>query len=251
MFSLKGKVAVITGSRRGIGYGIAEVFAEAGASVVISDIDLNDSVKAAEQISKKYKVKTLGLKCDVSDKDDVSQMFADIIKKFRKIDILVNNAGIFFGKPFLDYTEADWDKIININLKGAFLCSRAAAALMSKNKKGKIINIASIAGLVGYFGGSSYCASKGAIIAFTKELALELAPFNVNVNAIAPGAIETPMTSFIKDDKKALQQTLMGIPMKRLGVPKDIGYAALYLASDEAGYTTGHTLVVDGGWIAQ
>lgn len=251
MFHLKNKTAIITGARRGIGAGIAEVFAEAGANVVICDIDLRDSQKTAARIAKKYKVKTLGLRCDVSCQTEVEEMIRQVIKHFKQIDILVNNAGIFAPKAFLDCTEEEWSKTININLKGIFLCSQAAARVMKKRKKGKIISIASIAGFVGYPGASSYCASKGAIVNLTKELALELAPYNINVNAIAPGAIETPMTDFIKKDKTVLTQTLAIIPLKRIGKPKDIGYAALYLASDEANYTTGHTMVVDGGWLSQ
>lgn len=251
MFSLKNKVAIITGARRGIGKGIAEVFAQAGADVIISDIDLKDCEKTANEITKKYKVKTLAVKCDVSNINEVDEMIDSTIKKFRKIDILVNNAGIFLTKPFLDYTEEDWNKIVNIDLKSVYLCSQAVAKVMVKEKYGKIVNISSIAGIVGYLGAVAYCASKGGIITLTKGLALELAPYKINVNAIAPGAIDTPMTAFLKRDKKSLQQTLAGIPLKRMGKPADIGNAALYLASDEGSYVTGHTLVVDGGWVSQ
>ncbi|MBD3330224.1 glucose 1-dehydrogenase [Candidatus Peregrinibacteria bacterium] len=251
MFNLKNKTAIITGSRRGIGKGIAEVFAEAGANIVISDIDLEDTKKTADEIADKYKVKTLALKCDVSNSSDVTNLLKKTIKEFKKVDIVVNNAGIFEPMEFTKYSEKDWDKTININLKGVFLCSQEALKYMKKQKYGKIINIASIAGLVGYLGAASYCASKGAIINLTRELALEFANSNININAIAPGAIETPMTDFIKDDKKVMEQTLAGIPLKRIGKPKDIGYAACYLASDESSYVTGHTLVVDGGWISQ
>lgn len=251
MFSLKKKTAIITGSRRGIGKGIAEVFAEAGANVVICDLDVKDCEKTAAQIAKKYKVKTLALECDVSSKYEVDNLVKNVIAHFKKIDILVNNAGIFVPKPFLDCSEEEWMRTIEVNLKSIFLCSQAVARHMKKKKSGKIISIASIAGFVGYLGASSYCASKGAIVNLTRELALELASYNINVNAIAPGAIETPMTAFIKKDKKVLKQTLAIIPLGKIGKPKDIGYAACYLASDESNYTTGHTLVVDGGWLSQ
>lgn len=251
MFDFKNKVVLITGSRRGIGRGIAECFAEAGAIVVISDIDLKDCENTAREIEKKYKVKTFAVECDVSNKKEVDNMVNKTITKFKQIDVLVNNAGIFFSKPFLDQEESDWDKMMNIDLKGIYLCSQAVGKYMAKRKKGKIINIASIAGLVGYSGASSYCAAKGAIINLTKELAIELAPYNININAVAPGAIETPMTDFIKKDRNLLKQTLTGIPLKRMGEPKDIGYAVLYLSSNEASYITGQTLVVDGGWISQ
>jgi NAD(P)-dependent dehydrogenase (short-subunit alcohol dehydrogenase family) len=244
MFSLKNKVAIVTGARRGIGKGVAEVLAKAGAKVVISDIDQKDSERTAAQIANRYKVKTLAMKCDVSKMAEFSNLFKETIKKFKKVDILVNNAGILITKPFKDYTEEDWDKTLAVNLKSVFLGSKLAAKHM---KKGKIVNIASIAGFAGYYAACGYCASKAGIINLTRELALELSP-KININSIAPGAIETPMTSFMKKDKKLLQQTLAGIPWKRMGKPKDIGYAALFLCSDEADYVTGHTMVVDGGW---
>lgn len=247
MFSLKNKVAIITGSRRGIGYGIAEVFAQAGANVVISDIDLKESEQAAQKISKKYKVKSMAVKCDVSKAEEIKAMFGAVKSKFKKIDILVNNAGIFFGKPLKDYTEEDWDRTMDINLKSVFLCSKEAAEHM---KKGKIVNITSIAGFGAYPNAPGYCASKAGMVNLTRQMAVDLAPLKINVNAVAPGAIDTPMTSFMKKDKKLLEQTLAGIPWKRMGQPKDIGYASLFLASDEADYVTGHTLVVDGGWIS-
>ncbi len=251
MFNLKNKVAVITGSRRGIGRGIAEVFAKAGADVVISDVDQKESEQTARQIAAKYKVKALAIRCDVSKKSDVDSLLRQTVKKFKKVDILVNNAGIFFQKSLLDYKEEDWDKMVDINLKSIYLCSQAAARYMIPMKKGKIINIASIAGIIGYPGAAAYCASKGGIINLTKELALELAAYKINVNAIAPGAIDTPMTAFLKNNKKILQQTLANIPLKRMGKPEEIGYAALFLASEEAGYVTGQTVVVDGGWTIQ
>ncbi len=250
MFDLKNKVAVITGSRRGIGKAIAEKLAQAGAKVVISDINQKDCEKTAKKTAKKYKVKTFGFKCDVSDEEEIKKLIKETVKKFNKLDILVNNAGIFFQKPVEKYKEEDWNKLIDINLKGVFLCSKTALKELKKTK-GKIINLASIAGLIGYPQASSYCAAKGGIIAMTKEMAVEFAEHKINVNAIAPGAIETPMTSFIKENKKQYKQTLAAIPLNRMGKPKEIGNAALYLASDEADYVTGHTLVVDGGWTSQ
>lgn len=251
MFDLNDKVAVITGSRRGIGRGIAEKLAEAKAKIVISDIDLEESEKTAKEIAEKFKVETIAVKCDVSKKEEVDDLIKKTVEKFGKIDILVNNAGIFFQKPFLQYTEKDWDKIMDINIKGVYLCSQAAAKEMAKNKYGKIVSIASIAGLIGYPGAAAYCASKAGIINLTREMAMELAPYKINVNAVAPGVIETPMTKFIIENKKLLEQTLAGIPWKRQGQPSDIANAVHYLASDEADYVTGHTLVVDGGWTIQ
>lgn len=251
MFNLKNKTAIITGGNQGIGKGIAEVLAKAGANIVICSRSEKDCKNAADKLAKKYKVKALGLKCDVSDKDDVKGLIDSTVKKFRKVDILVNNAGIFFTKPFLEYTEDDWDKMISVDLKGVYLCSHAAAKVMARQKSGKIVNISSIAGIIGYHSAAAYCAAKGGVITLTKELALELAQYNINVNAIAPGAIDTPMTSFLKKDKKLLKKTLAGIPLKRMGKPSDIGNAALYLASEESSYVTGNVLVVDGGWTSQ
>jgi NAD(P)-dependent dehydrogenase (short-subunit alcohol dehydrogenase family) len=251
MFSLKKKVAVVTGSRRGIGRGIAEKLAEAGADVVISDIELKDCEAVCREIEGKFKVRTLAIKCDVSKKSDADSLIQKTIKKFGKIDILVNNAGIFFQKPFLEYTEKDWDRIIDINLKSIYLCSQAAAKEMTKRNYGKIINISSIAGVIGYPGAAAYCASKAGIINLTRAIALELAANKINVNCVAPGLIETPMTSFITENKDMLEKTLAGIPWKRQGQPSDIANAVLYLVSDEADYVTGQTLIVDGGWTIQ
>jgi len=251
MFDLNGKVAVITGSRRGIGRGIAERLAYAGAKVIISDIDLEESEKTANEIAKKLNIETYTIKCDVSKKEEVDNLIKKTVEKFGKIDILINNAGIFFQKPFLEYTEEDWDKIIAINLKSVYLCSQAAAKEMVKRNYGKIVNISSIAGVIGYPGAAAYCASNAGIINLTREIALELAPNKINVNGVAPGLIETPMTKFIIENKTAFEQTLTAIPWKRQGQPSDIANAVHYLASDEADYVTGQTLVVDGGWTIQ
>jgi NAD(P)-dependent dehydrogenase (short-subunit alcohol dehydrogenase family) len=251
LFDLKNKVAIVTGSRRGIGKGIAERLAYAGANVVISDIDQKECEAVAREIADTHHVKTLAVKCDVSNKAEADNLIRKTVEKFGKIDILVNNAGIFFQKPFLEYTEEDWDKIMDINLKSIYLCSQAAAKEMVKRKRGKIVNITSIAGIIGYPGAAAYCASKAGMINLTRALALELAPYKINVNAVAPGLIETPMTKFIIENKQAFEATLAAIPWKRQGQPSDIANAVHYLASDEADYVTGHTLVVDGGWTIQ
>jgi len=251
MFDLKEKVAIVTGSRRGIGKGIAEKLAEAKANVVISDIDQKDCEATAKEIKEKFGVKTLAIKCDVSNKKEVDDLIQKTVKKFGKIDILVNNAGIFFQKPFLKYTEEDWNKIIDINLKSVYLCSQAAAKEMVKKNYGKIVNISSIAGIIGYPEAAAYCASKAGIINLTREIALELASNKINVNCVAPGLIETPMTKFVMENKELFEQTLAAIPWKRQGQPSDIANAVHYLASDEADYVTGQTLVVDGGWTIQ
>jgi len=249
---LKGKIAIITGARRGIGRAIAEAMAKAGARVVISDINQEDSDKVAQEIKEKYGQDTLAIKTDVTKKEEVENLIKKTVEKFGKIDILVNNAGIAPFKPFLDLTEEDWDKVLDINLKGYFLCTQAAAKEMVKNKYGKIINIASVAmgqmG-IGFPNLAHYCASKGAIAALTEELTLELTPQGINVNAVAPGVIETSMTKDLLADETARKNLLARIPKGRTGQPQDIANAVVFLASDDADYICGAVLVIDGGWL--
>lgn len=252
MFSLKNKTAIITGARRGIGKGIALKMAEAGVNVVVSDINQEECQKVVEE-AEKLGIKGLAVKCDVTQKEEVEKMIKAAKDKFGRLDILVNNAGIAIFKPFLEMTEEDWDKTLDINLKGYFLCAQAAAREMVKNKWGRIINIASVASGqvgIGFPNLAHYCASKGGIIAMTEELALELSPKGINVNAIGPGVIQTEMTKGILEDEKTKQGLLARIPKGRVGQPQDIGYAAVFLASDEADYITGATLFIDGGWLA-
>lgn len=245
---LKNKVAIITGSRKGIGKAIALALAKAGANVVVSDINLDDCNKVVEEI-KAIGKKGLAVKADVSNPEDVSQMINLTTEKFGKVNILVNNAGIYMQKSLTDVTEQDFDRILDINLKGVFLCSKAVVPEMIKQGKGKIINITSIAGQVGFANSSAYCASKGAIINLTRELALELAQYKINVNAIGPGVIETDMTKDLLEDKAIKETLLANIPLNRIGKPEDIANAALFLASDNSDYITGITLFVDGGWL--
>jgi len=242
--NLKNKVAIVTGAGRGIGRGIALKLSAAGAYVVTADLSLVDCVSAAAEIKDKGG-RALALTCDVSEAGAVAKMIADTMEEFGQIDILVNNAGIFPFKPFLEMTEADWDKVIDVNLKGTFLCSQAAAKKM--NTGGKIVNISSIAAYVGFSGLTHYCASKGGIVAMTRTLALELAEKKINVNSVAPGAIETPgaSTGMTPELKK---QTEAMIPWGRMGLPEDIAKAVTFLVSDQADYITGQTLIVDGGY---
>ncbi|HRR45614.1 MAG TPA: SDR family NAD(P)-dependent oxidoreductase [Candidatus Paceibacterota bacterium] len=253
MFNLSNKVAIVTGARQGMGKAHAFTLAEAGAKVVISDLSLADCQKVAEEIEKKYSVKTLAIKCDVSQKEEVENLVKETINQFKKIDILVNNAGICQNKPFLELTEEDWEKTININLKGEFLMAQEVAKEMIKQKSGSIINIASIAmgqEGIGFLNLVHYCASKGGVIGMTEAMALELAPYNIRVNAVAPGIIETPMINFLKTDSQSLENSLSRIPLRRLGKPEEVSNLVLFLASDESSYITGSTLVIDGGYLA-
>jgi len=248
---LKGKSAIVTGARRGIGRGIALALAKAGANVAVSDIDKNECEKVVAEIER-LGVKGIAIKADVSSSADVNAMIRQTAKKFGGVDIMVNNAGIYFSKPLIETTENDWDRLIGINLKGVFLCTKSAVAEMIKQGRGgKVISISSIAGEVGFANSSAYCASKAGIINLTRELAIELAKHKINVNSVAPGVIETPMTAGMLNDKKTKAGLLASIPRGRVGMPEDIANAVVFLASDEADYITGATLAVDGGWISQ
>ena len=253
MFNLDNKSAIITGARRGIGRGIAMALAEAGADVLVSDIDLADCEKTCREIAEKTGRRAVPFKCDVAKKDEVEAMVAKAVAEFERLDILVNNAGIAPFKPFLELTEEDWDRVLDINLKGQFLCAQAAAREMAKNKWGRIINIASIASGqvgVGFASIAHYCASKGGVVAMTEALALELAHLGIRVNAIGPGVIETKMTESILANEEIRQGMLARTIVGRFGKPADVAAAVVYLASDEADFVTGATLFVDGGWLA-
>lgn len=252
MFDLKNKVAIVTGARRGMGKSHALILAKAGAKVVVSDISQEECQGVLEEI-KKAGGEALAVKCDVTNKKEIEEMVKKTVEKFGKVDILVNNAGICEFKPFLEMTEQEWDKTLSINLKGYFLCAQACVKEMVKQKSGAIVNIASV--VMGGFGMgmaglAHYSASKGGIAALTKTLALEFAPFNIRVNAVAPGGIDTPMAAATKSDPKTLEGFNMTIPMHRMGKAEEVSSAVLFLASDEASYITGITLPVDGGWLA-
>ncbi len=240
--TLENKVAIVTGAGQGIGRGIAEALAKEKCSVVVADLNIKNCKAVAAELEK-YNVKSLAIKCDVSKKVEVQNLFKQTISKFGKVDILVNNAGIFPFVAFEKMTEGDWDKVINVNLKSIFFtCSQAAKVLPAG---GRIVNISSIAAFVGFAGLTHYCASKGAITGMIRALALEMAPKQITVNAVAPGAIETPGAAQPDEMKK---QTVSTIPLARMGNPEDIANAVVFLASEKASYITGQTIIVDGGW---
>lgn len=250
---LKGKVAIITGAAKGMGKAHALKLSSAGAKVVLADLSPEELQLVVDEIKKK-RGDAIAVKCDISKKAEVDNLIATAVKTFKKIDILVNNAGIFPFEPFMQMPEANFEKVINVNLKGYFLCSQAVAKEIAKNQpnakgqRGSIVNISSIAAIVGFPGLTHYCASKGGINAMSKAMALELAPMGIRVNNINPGAIDTPGASNIKMTDEQRKAMLAPIPMKRQGNSEEIANAVLFLASDESSYMTGSTMVVDGGW---
>lgn len=252
MNDLKNKVVMVTGSRRGMGRAHALAFARAGAKVVVCDVSLDECVQVVKE-AEKNGGEAVAFKCDVTNKAEVENVVKAAVDKWGRLDILVNNAGIAQFFPFLEMQEEDWDRTINVNLKGYFLCAQAAAKEMAKQKSGAIVNIASVAmGQVGvgFPNIVHYCASKGGIVAMTEALAIELAPYNIRVNAIAPGVIETPMIDPIKQDPKSMEGVLARVPMARVGKPEEVSNLVLFLSSNAASYITGSTVVIDGGWLA-
>lgn len=251
--NLSSKTAVVTGGAMGIGLGIASRLAEAGASVIIADINPEAASNAANDL-KENGWKVLAVTADVSDADQVNSMIEKAVSEFGSIDILVNNAGIFPSIPVMDISEEDFERIININLKGVYLCSKIAAKeMIKKGDGGKIINITSVDALhPSMVGLAAYDASKHGVWGFTKNLALELAPHKIWVNAIAPGAIVTPGTGaggkeVDQNLKEGIEKFLKKIPMHRMGDPDEIGKVALFLSSDLSSYMTGSQIVADGG----
>ena len=247
---LQNKIAIITGAGSGIGRGIALAFVKEGAKVVVADWSEEGGKEAVEQV-RKINGEAVFVKTDVSKTVDIDKMVKTCLDKFGRVDILVNNAGIYRVYNLHEMSEEDWDKTINVNLKSVFLGSKRVIPEMLKQGQGKIINTASIAGLVGFAQSGAYCASKGGIIALTKEMALDYAPKKINVNCICPGVIKTAMTKDMITDPATKQFFESSTPYPRLGEPADIAMAAVYLASNESDFVNGHVLVVDGGWIAK
>jgi len=242
---LKNRTAVITGSTRGIGRAIAEIFALEGAKIVVSGSNIESSQKTADEIRVKYGVETLAVAINVSKLEDCETLVKASLDKFCKIDILVNNAGITRDNLVLKIKETEWDEVVAVNLKGVFNCIKAVVKFMFKQRQGRIINITSVAGQMGNVGQINYSAAKGGVIAITKTCAKEFASRNILVNAIAPGFIRTAMTDKLAEEQK--RNIASVIPLARFGETSDIAKAALFLAGDDSSYITGHVLAVNGG----
>lgn len=240
---LESKVALITGGARGIGAEIAKKFVENKAQVLVCDVDKDAGLKTVQEIGEGAQF----FEMDIGSEEDVNNTVEKIGNQFKKIDILVNNAGITHDRLLLRMTKEDWDRVIKVNLTGTFLVTKAVMKNMIKQRYGKIINIASVVGLIGNAGQANYAASKAGIIGFTKSCAKEVASRNITVNAVAPGFIETPMTDALPDEVK--QQYLKSIPMKKFGKPEDVAHIALFFASDQSSYITGQVICLDGGMV--
>jgi 3-oxoacyl-[acyl-carrier protein] reductase len=244
---LKGKTAVVTGGSRGIGKSIALELASKGANVVVNYTKNIESAEAVVREIKAMGVSGMAIKADVSNNAEVENLVNEVLNTFGSIDILVNNAGITRDNLIIRMTEKDFDDVINTNLKGAFICTKAVSKVMIKQKAGKIINISSVVGIIGNAGQSNYAAAKAGLIGFTKSMAKELAKRGINVNAVAPGFIETDMTS--KLPEKVKEEFINNIPLTRIGKPQDIAKTVLFLASEYSDYITGQVINIDGGMV--
>ena len=244
-----GKVAVVTGAGRGMGRAVALAFGQEGARVVVAEVNPEQGVEVAEEIQAGGGI-ALAVTADVSRVREVTRLFAKAVDAFGTVDILINNAGIGVAKPILEYTEADWDRQMGVNVKGVFFCSQTAARLMIPRRGGKIVNFASTSAFVSSSRPEvAYDTSKGAVRQMTISMAAELAPHGINVNAVAPGTVATEMARSSLSTEEGLAWQLARIPIGRVGKPEDIASVVLFLCSPEASYITGHTLVADGGWL--
>lgn len=249
-FKLDKRKAIVTGGASGLGEGMAVALAEAGADVVIADINLKGAQRVADKI-KKICRNSLAVEVDVTGVQSVKQMTEKALAEFGRIDILVTSAGIGEG-PILpeNLDEEEWEKIIDVNLKGIFLCNREVGKVMIKQRKGKIINIASMSGTIvnkGQAGLAAYCPSKAGVISLTRVLAVRWAGHNINVNSISPGYMRTPQSQAMLDDPERYKFVIDLVPMKRIGIPQDLAGAVVFLSSDASDFITGHDLIVDGG----
>jgi len=242
--TLENKVALVTGAGQGIGKATALMLAGEGADIIVNDVTAKAAEATAREIEKLGR-KTLVHAANVAVRQQVEEMFALIETEFGRIDILVNNAGITRDGFLLNLTEEEWDLVLDVNLKGVFICTQLAARMMSEQNAGRIVNLSSATAQMGNIGQVNYAASKGGVISVTKTLAKELAQYNINVNAVAPGFIETPMTDAVPD--KVKKQFVNSIPLKRMGKPQDVAKVVKFLVSDDSAYITGQTIACNGG----
>jgi NAD(P)-dependent dehydrogenase (short-subunit alcohol dehydrogenase family) len=251
MFKLDGRVALVTGGNRGLGFVMAQALAEAGADVVITSRDQQKAEQSARTLAETTGRRALGLPVDVTSPPQVEQMMQTIVNTFGRLDILVNNAGINIRKPASEFDDASWHLIQETNLTAPFLCARAAARYMKEQGYGRIINLASMLGMVGLAERSAYCASKGGVIQLTKVLALEWAKYNIIVNALCPGPFATELNTVVMNDPEANKLFIDHIPLGRWGKPEELKGVIIFLASDAASFMTGSALTFDGGWTAE
>lgn len=244
---LEGKTALITGGSRGIGRAIAVLFAKEGAKVAINYAGNQQAAQGTIDLIRACGGEAIAIQCDVSDGAAVDAMVKQVKEDFGRIDIMVNNAGIARDGLLMRMKEADWDSVMDTNLKGVFHCTKAVSKIMMKQKGGSIVNISSVVGLTGNAGQSNYAAAKAGIIGFTKSIAKELASRGIRVNAVAPGFIGTEMTDILPEEVK--KSMIAGIPLGRMAQPEEVAAGVLFLASDNAGYITGQTLHIDGGMV--
>jgi 3-oxoacyl-[acyl-carrier protein] reductase len=247
MLALTDKVAVVTGAAQGIGQAIAETLARLGANVVVADLQVEKAEAVAKKIAADTGQRAIAVQVDVSDSASAKALMDQARAEFGRVDILVNNAGITRDGLMMRMKEADWDLVININLKGAFNCSKAIIRSMMKQRYGRIVNITSVSGITGQAGQTNYSSSKAGLIGFTKALAKEVGSRNITVNGVAPGFIETVLTADLPQEIKDMGIKLT--PLGRFGQPQDIANAVAFLASDEASFITGEVLTVDGGMV--
>lgn len=246
---LTGKIALVTGGTRGLGRAIAEKLAEQKVNVVVTGVNEERAKQTASEIKSAYKVEALGLGHDVSSEESTKQVVKSVVERFERIDILINNAGVTSDGIVMTMKKENWDKVLGVNLTGAFNCTKFVAKHMLKQKSGNIVNIASVVGITGNVGQANYSASKAGLIGFTKTVAMELAERGIRVNAVAPGYIATDMTAVLSE--KVTEEMLSKIPMKAYGEPQSVANAVLFLASDMSEYITGQVVNVDGGMVMQ
>ncbi len=254
MTRFSGRTAIVTGSASGIGRGIAQKLGAEGAKVVVADLspEPNTGGTPTHQKIQEEGGDAIFLETDVTDEESIQDTVYKAAEKYGKIDILVNNAGVHHSASVTDETEAGWSQVIGVNLNGAFMCSKHVIQhMLDEDVQGDIVNIGSIAGLVGYGESAAYCASKGAIVELTREMAIDYGDKGINVNAVDPGVIKTAMTKDMREDDQTRQFMEQNTALPRLGEPEDIANAVAFLASDESDFITGENLVVDGGWTAK